>query len=93
MEDVQFHELMHVVRVNLPEDDGIPDFLIVNEKELPSQIYLRYSKPHLLDVFVPNRNNCKLSVILLTLNRTNYMYMCLIIAMMHSIHLMYLSEI
>ena len=44
MEDVQFHELMHVVRVDLPEDDGIPDFLAIDEEGLlglPNRVYLR----------------------------------------------------
>ena len=43
MEDVQFHELMHVVRIDYPEDDGIPDFLAIDDLDgIPDTVYLRF---------------------------------------------------
>ena len=42
MESVLFHELLHVVRVDLPEDDGLIDYLVFSESKLdllPDHIY------------------------------------------------------
>ena len=36
MESVSFHELLHVVRVDYPVDDGIVDFLTVDPQKLDS---------------------------------------------------------
>ena len=53
MESVLFHELMHVVRIDVPEDDGLVDFLVFNEDKLdllPDRIYRSTDGRHPLNV-------------------------------------------
>ncbi|KAI0232123.1 Protocadherin Fat 4 [Lamellibrachia satsuma] len=53
MESVLFHELLHVVRVDLPEDDGLFDFLVFGEHRLdllPDRIYQNTDGRHPLNV-------------------------------------------
>ena len=42
MDSVEFHELLHVVRIDVPTDDDLPDFLTVHKEGLlglPRYIY------------------------------------------------------
>ena len=42
MKSVNFHELLHVVTVNFPQDDGLPDFLVIDNEDIdgmPNFIY------------------------------------------------------
>lgn len=38
MDSVLFHELLRVVRVDQPQDDGLPDFLVFSDTELDKTI-------------------------------------------------------
>ena len=53
MESVLFHELLHVVRVDVPEDDGLVDFLVLSQLNLgivPDRIYQSHDGRHPLGV-------------------------------------------
>ena len=57
MESVLFHELLRVVRVDVPEDDGLVDFLVFNEgqlDQLPDRIYRSTDGRHPLNVTSSN---------------------------------------
>ena len=53
MESVDFHELLHLVMVDYPENDGIPDFLVVDENAIDfsaSQIYVSHDGRNPLNI-------------------------------------------
>lgn len=59
MESVLFHELLHVVMADAPEgtDDGIPDFLTIDEGKLdvfPGDLYLSNDGTNPVDVAFGN---------------------------------------
>lgn len=59
MESVLFHQLLHVVMADAPEgsDDGIPDFLTIDETRLdisPGAVYLSHDGINPLDVTFGN---------------------------------------
>ena len=57
MESVLFHELLHVVRIDVPEDDGLVDFLVLSQLNLgliPDRIYQSHDGRHPLGVTACN---------------------------------------
>lgn len=53
MDSVQYYKTMHVVRVDYPTDDGIADFLTVDQNVLdylPNKIYVSDNGTYPLDV-------------------------------------------
>ena len=57
MESVLFHELLHVVRIDVPEDDGLVDFLVLSQFNLgliPDRIYQSHDGRHPLGVTACN---------------------------------------
>ena len=71
MESVSFHELLHVVRIDYPADDGIVDFLAVDPQKLdnlPGYVYSSENgtNPHRVNIcnvtrMVENRNGVTVS--------------------------------
>ena len=57
MESVTFHELLHVVRVDIHQDDGLIDYLVFSESKLdllPDRIYQSTDGRHPLNVTSSN---------------------------------------
>ena len=57
MESVLFHELLHVVQIDFPQDDGLPDFLVLSETKLddvPDRIFTSSDGRNPLNVSVTN---------------------------------------
>ena len=57
MDSVEFHELLHVVRIDVPTDDDLPDFLTVHKEGLlglPRYIYRSDNGMEPLNVTVGN---------------------------------------
>ena len=57
MESVTFHELLHVVRIDVPQDDGLIDYLVFSESKLdllPDRIYQSTDGRHPLNVTSSN---------------------------------------
>jgi len=60
LDSVKFDELLHVVKVDYPSDDGVADFLAVNPYKLdvlPNFIYLSNDGLNPLNVTVGNVTN------------------------------------
>ncbi len=65
MESVDFHELLHLVMVDYPENDGIPDFLVVDEDAIDfrvNHIYVSHDGRHPLNITHNSIDSSSLSI-------------------------------